>query len=107
MKKLTWWGRVGWWYLRLIPYIVRNRYAPKYPPPTPEEVMEFMQTGFFGGPIPLEPTCRGLTDIERARSRFFVGNPPDAVIQLVLDDLEADYRSSLKMHMGHRKPRNG
>jgi hypothetical protein len=52
------------------------------------------------------PTCRGLSVLGKARAKYFVGNPPDAIVQAFLDDFEADYRSSLKMHMGYRKPHN-
>jgi hypothetical protein len=110
MRKLLWWGKVIRWYAQLVPYVWRNRNAPKYAPPTTEEVLEFMYTDrVFGGPVDTTPTCRGVTTLEKARARYFEGNPPDAVVQALLDEWdpeEADYRSSLKMHCGYNTPRS-
>jgi hypothetical protein len=93
-------------YRGLIPAIWRSWRAPAYPPPTREEVLEFMSNGFDGNPVPLAPTCRKLTAVEVARDHYFVGNPPDAIVQGVLDGMEADYRSSLKMHHSYSSPSN-
>ena len=44
-------------YRSLIPAIWHSYRSPAYPPPTREEVLEFMASGFGGKPVPLEPTC--------------------------------------------------
>jgi hypothetical protein len=46
-------------YRYLIPAIWRSWRSPAYPPPTREEVLEFMEKGVDGGPVDLTPTCTG------------------------------------------------
>jgi hypothetical protein len=92
-------------YRGLIPAIWRSWRAPERLPPTREEVLEFMATGFGGEAVDLTPSCRGLTRVEKARTAHFTGNPPDAIVQALLDEWdpeEADYRSSLKMHHAYK-----
>jgi len=47
-------------YRGLIPAIWRSWRAPERLPPTREEVLEFMATGFGGKGVDLTPTCIGI-----------------------------------------------
>lgn len=47
-------------YRSLIPAIWRSWRTGPYPPPTRDEVIEFMNCGFDGRPVDLTPTCTGF-----------------------------------------------
>jgi hypothetical protein len=77
-------------YRGLIPAIWRSWRAPERLPPTREEVLEFMATGFGGKAVDLTPTCCGT---------------PKYVLEALLDEWdpeELEYRSSLKMHHAYK-----